>query len=359
MAYIRKMPNGNFQATVYLGRDADGKPVREYITDPSKRVVERKAKELEINTKAKALTDVGNMRVVDWFEMHVELNEHDFSPSTIDLYLGYLKNHYKPFFKLMRVKQINHLHLKQFQSRLLRTLAPSTVSRIMSALRGAFTEGMGRDSPFEEVTIVKPNDPDVRAPSSEEFLEILEAVRGSRYEIPVLLAAWVGLRRAEVLALRVNDLNFEKNTIRIDEAWSKTKDGTYVLKDPKSKRGKREERIPDELMTMIREHIMGNGKVVNLKPNAEEFLFSSRPDTFSTSYRNYLRRRNAPAYTFHELRHYHATWLFENNIPDKYAAKRMGQTVEVLKETYQHLGLKKQEEVDEKIMEIANTALLK
>lgn len=341
-----------WEATIYLGRDADGKAIRKYLRMERERDLKKAAKQIELNHKEVVTSSVGKKRVVAWFEEYVELNKNDFSPATQTLYAGYLKNHYKPFFKQMRMDKVTDHHLKRFQNWLLETLAPSTTNRIMSALKGAFTDGLKAKSPFVEFDLVKPNEPDVKAPTASEFAAILKAVKGSRYEIPVLLAAWCGFRRGEILALRVNDLDFEGETIRIDEAWSKRKDGTYVLKGPKSERGARKERVPPELMDMIRKMLM-EGKVVELNPQGDRFLFNSRPDTFTSSYRNFLRRRSAPAYTFHELRHFHATWLWDNGIEDKYAAKRMGQTVEVLKSTYQHLGLEKQQEVDEKIIAIA------
>lgn len=346
-----------WEATIYLGRDADGKPIRKYLRMERERELKKAAKQIELDHREATTSNVGKKRVVTWFEEYVELNQNDFSPATQTLYAGYLKNHYEPFFKQMRMDKVTDHHLKKFQNWLLETLAPSTANRIMSALRGAFTDGLKAKSPFVEFGLVEPNEPDVKAPSVEEFAEIHKAVKGSRYEIPVLLAAWCGFRRAEILALRVDDLDFEKETIRIDQAWSKRKDGRYVLKKPKSKRGMRTERVPPDLMEMIRKMLM-EGKVVELNPKGDKLLFNSRPDTFSTSYRNFLRRRGAPAYTFHELRHYHATWLHDHGIEDKYAAKRMGQTVEVLKSTYQHLGLKKQQEVDEKIIAIAKATQL-
>lgn len=361
MAYIRKTRAGTYQAEIFVGRDANGKPIREYITRPTWKECARAAKERELELEERSLMDIPRTRVVAWFEMYLKLNEGEFSPATIALYERYLRNHYTPFFKRMKLCDVNQVHIKQFQAQLLaeKGLAKSSVNRIMSALKAAFGEALGDSSPFKDFKIVGPNEPNVKAPTMEEFLKIWDAVKGSRYELPVLLAAWCGFRRGEILALRVNDLDFENGTIRIDEAWTKTKDGTYVLKPPKSKRGLRTERAPDELMDMLKAYITKAGNLVRIIPCKDMFLFGGRPDTFSTAYRNFIRRHGAPEYSFHELRHFHATWLFENDIPDKYAAKRMGQTIEVLKSTYQHLGLKKQAEVDEKIISIAKAARIR
>jgi hypothetical protein len=51
-------------------------------------------------------------------------------------------------------------------------------------------------------------------------------------------------------------------------------------------------------------------------------------------------------------RHYHATVLYEESIPDLYAAERLGHDVMVLKRIYQRLQLKKKTSLDEKVKEI-------
>ena len=62
-----------------------------------------------------------------------------------------------------------------------------------------------------------------------------------------------------------------------------------------------------------------------------------------------------PKFRFHDLRHYHATSLYENNIADQYAAERMGHDIKVLKGIYQHLGLNKKKEEDEKVKKLYNS----
>lgn len=356
MASFKKRANGNYQATIYIGRDANGKQLFKYITRPTLKECKAAARLIEQEIEEGKFVNVQNMRLVSWVKEYLETNEKSYAPSTIALYHSYLDNHYEPFFKNLKLNQLNELHIKKFRNYLLDKMTASSANRCLSALKKILADVMKDKSPAKDVALPKPNKPDVKAPSNAEFVEIYKAVQGSRYEIPVLLAAWCGFRRGEILALRVNDIDFDNGTIRIDEAWSKTKEGTYVIKPPKSENGYRTEKAPEELMQKLKEYIRGTGNVIQLRNDSNAFLFDSRPDTFSTSYRNFLSRRKAPKYSFHELRHYHATWLFENDIPDKYAAKRMGQTVEVLKEVYQHLGLKKQAEIDDKILEIAKTA---
>lgn len=55
---------------------------------------------------------------------------------------------------------------------------------------------------------------------------------------------------------------------------------------------------------------------------------------------------------FHDLRHYHASQLYENNIMDQYAASRMGHDIETLKRIYQHILSSTRKEQDDKVINL-------
>jgi hypothetical protein len=44
--------------------------------------------------------------------------------------------------------------------------------------------------------------------------------------------------------------------------------------------------------------------------------------------------------------------MYENDIPDQYAAERMGDDIRTMKSVYQHLRLKKKTELDAKVKTI-------
>lgn len=358
MASIRKRPNGKWQAAIYVGRDANGKQMFRYVTRDTYKECKAAAREIEQEVEEGKLVNIRNMRVIAWIKEWLDANEYSYSPATISLYNNYLKNHYQPYFNNLKLDQLTEIHITKFRNYLLGKMKPSSARRCFSALKKMLADALKDKSPAKGVKAPQPNDPDVEAPTPEDFAKIYSIVKGSYYELPTLIAGWMGYRRGEVLALRINDLDFETNRIRVDEAWTKTKDGTYVIKAPKSKNGYRNEVAPGVLMEKLKEHVkkLRSGKVVPLRDDTT-LLFNMRPDTFSTCFRRFLMRRNGPDYSFHELRHFHATWMFENDFPDLYAAKRMGQTLQVLKETYQHLGLKRETELDEKVAEIENTIL--
>lgn len=50
-----------------------------------------------------------------------------------------------------------------------------------------------------------------------EFLKLLNLAKDTDLELPIVLAGLCGLRRGECLGLKVNDINFANNTIKINK----------------------------------------------------------------------------------------------------------------------------------------------
>lgn len=62
-----------------------------------------------------------------------------------------------------------------------------------------------------------------RALDRDQTLKVLEASKGTRAYIPVLLALATGARRGEILALRWQDVDLEAGTITIRRSLSETR----------------------------------------------------------------------------------------------------------------------------------------
>lgn len=347
MASIKKRKNGSYQATIYIGRDAKGKQLFKYVTRPTLKECKKAAREIEQEIEEGKLVNIENIRVTAWIEQYFEMNKNHYAPSTRATHQSYLKNHFEPYFGNLKLKQLNEIHIKKFKDQLLGKMLPSSAKRIMGVLSKALKEGMKDKSPARDVPLPKENKSRARAPSTEEFMAIHQAVMGKNYEPLVLLAGWCGFRRGEIFALKPDDLDFKRGTIRIDEAYTINEDGEWELGPPKSEAGYRTEVAPKYLMDLIK------AKLVK-EPKINERIFKYNPSSFSSNFARFVRKNKLPKYRFHDLRHYHATWLYEQGIPDLYAARRMGQTLDVLKQIYQHLRPEREKEIEAKILQIEN-----
>lgn len=362
MASIKKRPNGTYQATIYVGRDENGKQLFKYVTRPTQRECKAAAREIEQELEDGALTHVDNIRVAEWIKNWLEIHKNKYSPSTYALYQGYLRNYYKPFFKQQKFKDVKVIHLKKFENELLGEQSSTSVRRILSCLRPIFHDALRDKSPFKEFKLPKEAKVDYSdVPTAEEFKQIHVAVKGTRDEPVILLAACCGLRREEIFALRPNDLDFDNNTIRIDETYVINDQNEYEIKDTtKSENGMRTVSAPPYLMTTIKS-VMQDGfairkkkqKVIEINDKRDDrLIFPMRPDSYSSYLAKLWKQKKIPKIRLHFLRHYHATWLYENGVPDHLSAERLGHDIKVLKEIYQHLGVEKKETINKKIIEL-------
>jgi len=60
-----------------------------------------------------------------------------------------------------------------------------------------------------------------------------------RYDIPILIAAYTGLRLSEVLALRWQDISVARKTVSVQQVIDHTTTGGLKLKEPKTKKSRR------------------------------------------------------------------------------------------------------------------------
>ncbi|MCL1789980.1 MAG: site-specific integrase [Peptococcaceae bacterium] len=347
MATFVKILNKNgrvkaWQAQIYLGYDERGKQVKKYVNRPTQKEAREAAKALEKKYGSNKNYGTLKMKFGDYADEWIALNRSRLAPSTVVLYVGYVKNHFKPAFGSMRLDQITELHIRRWMARKLETHVQNTARKLFFILREMLHDVLKDGTPCKDIQPPPKGKHKPYIPTEEEFEKMRKDVKGTKYEIIILLAAWCGLRRGEIFALEWNDINWANGTIKIDEALSISEGEGYVAKDPKSDNGFRGIAVPDELMALLQEW-RSKQKVIKKR------IFSGRPDNFSSTFIELREQYRWPPSRFHDLRHYHASWMYNKGIPDHYAAQRLGHDIQTLKSIYQHIGLEQKADLDSQI----------
>ena len=89
---------------------------------------------------------------------------------------------------------------------------------------------------------VKARELEILAPAQVQ--QALEALRGKPLYLIALVLLTTGLRRGGALALRWQDVDLESNTLRDEQAFEQTKRGGLIIKEPKSRHGRRTVTLP-------------------------------------------------------------------------------------------------------------------
>ena len=87
-----------------------------------------------------------------------------------------------------------------------------------------------------------------------QVAELIDSIT-PRYRAAVVLAAWCGLRRGEVCALRTADVDLKAATVKVAKNWAELLESpTKYEKDPKSEAGKRTVSVPPHVLPILQAH---------------------------------------------------------------------------------------------------------
>jgi integrase len=191
-----------------------------------------------------------------------------------------------------------------------------------------------------------------------QLKKLVDGFRGSALFLIIAVAAYTGMRRNEVLALRWSDLDIGAKLLRVRRAIEQTK-GNIRFKPPKTKRGIRDIVIDDGLADMLQAErakflklkagIPQDGPPVDLsllKLPEDALIFPSfagpcpdfgRPRDPRAVTRGFAKRAvklGYPDLRFHDLRGSHGTQLLRRGISVDVVARRLGHDPYTLLKSY-------------------------
>ena len=91
-------------------------------------------------------------------------------------------------------------------------------ANINHALKFAVKKKLIEENPASYVDLYKVDKTEIAYYNADEIKELLSVFEGDRIEIAVRLAAYLGIRREEVVGLRWSNIDFDNNTVSISES---------------------------------------------------------------------------------------------------------------------------------------------
>jgi len=271
-------------------------------------------------------------------EEYIESKRNVLSPTTIRGYNSAMKTISEKF-QDINIHDITMLDIQMEINQLAKGHSPKTVRNyhgFISAVLGTFCPNLKIATTLPQK--IK-NEPYI--PSDEDVRRILERAKGTEYEIPLVLACY-GLRRSEICALTMNDL--DGDIIRVNKAKVLREDGAWKIKTTKTTASTREIVIPMEIADKIRE----KGYIYKGYPNSITRFLKASEDALGI-----------PRFPLHKLRHYFASKMSALNIPEADILKMGGwETDHVMKSVYRHSMLDKEEQAKREAAEKLRSAIL-
>lgn len=333
-----KLPSGAYRYLVSY-YDADGKRHFKSFSDPDRETAKRLAKDFEHDH---ARTPVSSAAFGTCLEAYIASREALLSPSTIRGYLAIqkrLKNDYTKFYAAPLYSITRNEVQKVLNSLVDAGKKPKTIRNIHGLIVGVLKEN---GIHIAKTTLPPKQARKITVPDQKTLKTVLAAVKGTDLEIPVMLAAFAGLRRGEVCALQIEDIDYRKKIIHVSKDVVLGKDKEWNTKQPKTKASDRY--INFKGLEKVLNKIKKQGYVTEMDPGQLDYKFRG-------AMREALKDQPDKWFRFHDLRHFCASYLHSMGVPDAYIMQRCGwETDTVLKSIYRHT-LADQEK---KFAEIAN-----
>ena len=218
------------------------------------------------------------------------------SPSTIRGYRQ-IMNSISDSLKMKAMDDLTNNDIQREVNLYAGSVAPKTVKNRYTFISSIFAEFRPDFKLRVNLPMMVRKEPYI--PTHEEIRLLLSEAQGTQYYTALLLAC-CGLRRGELCALTMNDIDFDNNVIRVnkDVVYSDTKE--LVVKQPKTLQSIRDVVVPDSVIESIKQ----NG------------LFTKNPHSLSTWMYNREDKLGIPRFGIHKLRHYFVSAAHEKGLSD-------------------------------------------
>jgi integrase len=278
-----------------------------------------------------------NLTVGQYLESWLGDIEGTIRRHTYEQYKSVVGKHLVPEIGRTKLKQISRPAIRRLYREKKQTgLSSRTVEYIHvtlhKALKDAAEDGLINTNPAQGLKLPQRDAKETKALSPEQVGALLEGAREDRLEALYVVALHTGLRRGELLALRWNDVDFEKGTIRVDESL----DQHGAFHAPKREESRRTLRLTPFSLAALKAHRARQNEErlrVGERWEDNDLVFPNtvgKPMNPSNLYRREFRPLLSKAsledegFTFHSLRHTFATTLAERGIHPATAQKLLG-----------------------------------
>jgi len=344
MPKLKKRTDGR----VCITKMFDGK--RKFFYGSSEAKAKIKLEEFESEQKEKVYNS--DILFDEWLDAWLDAIQHTISVSTYINYIIIVNKHLREL-GTYTIAQMSAPLLRDFINRKLESgLSARTVEYIYTLLKASLKLAVNDDllvkNPMDKIKKPKKERThEIVALTSEEVKRLLASVDDEEDYNIFYVALSTGVRRSELLGLYLPPKNSSAKTITIDRTV--IREGTKVVLSPttKNKSSKRSIAIDDILLARIKKQRILVLKRKMTSPNYidNDLLFPGpngeprNPDYLSRLAQKYKIKANLPdGFTFHSLRHTHATLLLKAGVHFKIVQERLGHSsFQQTMDTYSHV----------------------
>ena len=331
-------------------RDKTGKRVQKWLpTGLSVKGNKKHAEDMLITARKEFEAPDVNIRADMLFSTYLrqwlEIARSSVKPTTYASYTNMVTCTVAPYFKQRHITLtgLQAVDIQTFYTCQLRRVSANTVIHYHAIIHKALKYAMKTDlipsNPADKVERPKKERFKASFYDADEINQLFQAAKGTRLELPVMLAAFYGLRRSEVIGLKWDAIDFTNKTIAIRHTVTDCNiNGKYVeIASDTTKTSSSMRTLPlvpdfQAMLLTLREKQAENRAVCG-RSYCKEYLEYVCVDEMgnriklgyiSSAFPALLKRNGLRAIRFHDLRHSCASLLLKNGVPMKQIQEWLG-----------------------------------
>lgn len=245
-------------------------------------------------------------------------------------------------FAHVSLKAIRRSHIEAWVKALNADLAASTIKTrfviVRSVFRAAVADKVIAADPCQGVVLPRRRKAEaaMRVPTVENVGRLLRAA-DERFAAYVALCAFAGLRMGEAAGVQVGDVDFLRRQLTVSRQLQR--DGRNVAVRPPKYGSERVVYLPDELVTMLSEHVRRH--TPEGEPDRWLFTAYGKPlhnNAVTFRWRQTRKAADCPSIRLHDLRHFYASGLIAAGCDVVTVQRALGHsTATTTLSTYAHL----------------------
>ena len=293
-----------------------------------------------------------NMTFDDFIEVYFDDKKQRLKLNTFLMKQNVINTKIRPYFKDFKMCEITPNHILKWQNDMMKQhhkkgekYTSSTLKTMHAQLSAIFNHAV------KYYRLDKNPARIVGTMGSEDEIEMLfwttEEYKKFAFEImdnPISYMAfemlyWTGIREGELLALTLEDIDFDKCKLRINKSYQRLQ-GEDVITTPKTSKSNRVVDIPDFLVDEVKDYVAGLPglkKTDRMSPINKSFLYREM--------KRGCKAADVKKIRVHDLRHSHVSLLIEKGFSALAIADRVGHESIHITYKYAHLFPSKGKEI--------------